>query len=57
LRDYLIHEFLMTEDEQGEWTVPKTIRPIAFWDTDRFQDVRWAGGGGCVFDNSRGLLP
>ena len=57
LRDYLVHEFLMTEDEQGEWTVPEVTRPIAFWDTDRFQDVRWAGDGGCVFDNSRGLLP
>jgi hypothetical protein len=57
LRDYLAHEFLMTEDEQEEWTVPVTIRPIPFWDTDRFQAVRWGPDGSCVFDNSRSQLP
>lgn len=41
LMDYLAHEFLMTEDEQEEWTVPTGTRRIAFWDTDRFQAVRW----------------
>lgn len=56
LRDYLTHEFLMTEEEQQQWIIPTGTRPIAFWDTDRFQEVRWAGGW-CVFDNSRGLLP
>ncbi len=51
LRDYLVHEFLMTEDEQGEWMVPKATRPIAFWDTDQFPGCAvWAGGGGCVFE-------
>jgi hypothetical protein len=57
LRDYLAHEFLMSEDEQWDWTVPTGTRPIAFWDTERFQSVRWGPDGSCVFDNSRGLLP
>jgi hypothetical protein len=57
LRDYLAHEFLMTEAEQEEWTVPSGTRPIAFWNTERFQEVRWGPDGSCVFDNSRGLLP
>lgn len=57
LRDYLAHEFLMSEDEQGGWTVPEGARPIRFWDTDRFQAVRWGPDGSCVFDNSRGTLP
>jgi hypothetical protein len=57
LRDYLIHDFLMSEEEQEEWTVPSGTRPIRFWDTERFQEVRWGPDGGCVFDNSRGLLP
>lgn len=57
LRDYLAHEFLMSEDEQGDWTVPEESRRIAFWDTDRFQAVRWGPDGSCVFDNSRGQLP
>jgi hypothetical protein len=56
LGDYLAHEFLMTEDEQEEWTVPMGTRPIRFWDSERFQVVRWARGS-CVFDNSRGQLP
>ncbi|MCE9545560.1 MAG: SMI1/KNR4 family protein [Planctomycetia bacterium] len=59
LWDYLVHEFLMSEEEQWDWTVPTGTRPIRFWDTDRFQAVRWGpdGNGGCVFDNSRGQLP
>jgi hypothetical protein len=56
LRDYLAHEFLMSEDEQWDWTVPTGTRPIRFWDTERFQEVRWADGP-CVFDNSKGQLP
>ena len=56
LRDYLAHEFLMTEEEQDDWTVPSDTRRIEFWDTDRFQEVRWENGS-CVFDNSRGQLP
>lgn len=57
LRDYLAHEFLMTESEQFDWSVPSGTRPIAFWDMDRFQAVRWGPDGSCVFDNSRGQLP
>jgi hypothetical protein len=57
LRDYLAHEFLMTEAEQEDWTVPRGTRSIGFWDTERFQAVRWGPDGSCVFDNSRGLLP
>jgi hypothetical protein len=39
--------------------VPHTeqIRPIRFWDLDRFQRVRWGPDGSCTFDNSRGQLP
>jgi hypothetical protein len=54
LLGYLAREFLKTEEE--DWAVSPETRPIRFWDTDRFQEVRWAGGG-CVFDNGRGLLP
>jgi hypothetical protein len=57
LRDYLAHEFLMTDDEQADWTVPTGTRPIAFWDWEQFQAVRWGPDGSCVFDNSRGQLP
>src|SRR5262249_15149234 len=57
LEDYLAHEFEMTEGEQEEWTVPTGTRPIRFWDTERFQAVRWGPDGSCVFDNSRGQLP
>jgi hypothetical protein len=57
LRDHLIHDFLMSEEEQEEWTVPSSTRPIPFWNTERFQCVRWGPDGGCVFDNSRGQLP
>ena len=57
LRDYLIQEFLTAENEQREWTYATGTRPIAFWDTERFQEVRWGPDGSCVFDNSRGPLP
>jgi hypothetical protein len=55
LQDYLAHEFLKTE-EGDDWADYRETRPIRFWDIDRFQEVRWAGGS-CVFDNSRSLLP
>lgn len=57
LQDYLTHEFLMSEDEQEDWIVPSGSRRIQFWDTERFQAVRWGPDGGCIFDNSRGQLP
>ncbi len=57
LRDYLVHDFLMSKEEQEEWTVPSGTRLIQFWDTERFQYVRWGPDGSCVVDNSRGLLP
>ncbi len=46
-----------TEEERDEWTVPRGTRRIAFWDTERFQAVRWGPEGSCRFDNSGGLLP
>jgi len=52
LADYLRHEFAL--DGREPW--PAEMRPIRFWDIDRFQGVRWSQGP-CVFDNSRGLLP
>ena len=51
------HEFLMTESDIEEWRVPTVSRPIALWNTERFQSVRWGPDGSCIFDNSRGLLP
>ena len=36
---------------------PGRVRPIRFWDLDRFQEVRWGPDRSCVFDNSRGQLP
>lgn len=53
LADYLRHEFALSGREP--W--PKRVRPIRFWDLDRFQDVRWGPDGSCVFDNSHGMLP
>ncbi len=53
LADYLRHEFGLPSREP--W--PEQVRPIRFWDLDRFQEVRWGPDGGCVFDNSRGQLP
>lgn len=55
LRDYLNHEFLAREDV-GVWPIPDDIRRIEFWNIERFQAVRWAGGP-CVFDNRHGDLP
>jgi hypothetical protein len=52
LADYLRHEFRLGEREP--W--PERVRSIRFWDLDRFQSVRWKDGG-CVFDNSKGILP
>lgn len=57
LADYLLHEFTFTEDEMDDWTVPRNVRQIRFWDVDRFQDTRWGDDGSCVFDNRRGILP
>ncbi len=56
LRDYLIHEFLREEEDMHATPEPASARQIAFWDIDRFQEVRWARGS-CVFDNSDGRLP
>lgn len=53
LADYLRNEFGLSGREP--W--PARVRPIRFWELDRFQDVRWGPDGSCVFDNSRGQLP
>lgn len=53
LADYLRHEFGLPGREP--W--PERVRPIRYWDLDRFQDVRWGPDGSCAFDNSRGRLP
>jgi hypothetical protein len=52
LADYLRHEFGLPGREP--W--PGQVRPIRFWELDRFQEVRWADGS-CVFDNSRSQPP
>lgn len=52
LADYLRQEF----DLPGREPWPAELRPIRFWDLDRFQEVRWSGGP-CVFDNRGGELP
>jgi hypothetical protein len=49
LADYLRNDFHLS----GRELWPEKIRPIRFWDIDRFLTVRWAGGA-CVFDNSKG---
>lgn len=36
LDDYLRHEFNLP---RSEW--PSQVRPIEFWDPDRFQEIRW----------------
>lgn len=53
LADYLRHEFGLP----GRQAWPDQVRPIRFWDIDRFQNVRWEPDGSCVFDNSRGEFP
>lgn len=52
LADYLRHDFHLGDREP----CPEVVRPIRFWDLDRFQEVRWSRGP-CVFDNGKGLLP
>jgi hypothetical protein len=52
LADYLRHDFNLPM--RRPW--PDNLRPIRFWDIDRFQEVRWANGS-CVFDNRRATLP
>jgi hypothetical protein len=52
LEDYLRHEFGLSN--RKPW--PDQVRPIPFWDIERFCDIRWSDGP-CVFDNSGGLLP
>jgi SMI1 / KNR4 family (SUKH-1) len=37
LRDYLIHEFMAREDV-NIWPIPASVRRIAFWDVERFQE-------------------
>ena len=49
LADYLRHEFRL-RDRASE---PKAVRPIRFWDVDRFQSIRRSRGP-YVFDNSKG---
>ena len=53
LADYLRHKF--DPDNHEIW--PGPYRPIRFWDVERWQAVRWGPDGGCIFDNSGGLLP
>ncbi len=55
LRHYFGHEF-MAGTGGAVWPPAESIRRIEFWDIDRFQEVRWAGGS-CAFDNSAGQLP
>jgi hypothetical protein len=52
LADYLRNEFHLPG--RGPW--PEEIRPIRFWDLDRFQEVRWADGA-CFFNNGKWQLP
>lgn len=57
LHDYFHHEFFASEDEAEVWNIREDTRRIAFWDTERFQKIRWGPNGMCIFDNRRGLLP
>lgn len=52
IEDYLRHEFGLS----GRKPWPDNLRPIHFWDIERFQEVCWAKGSR-VFNNRRGLLP
>jgi hypothetical protein len=47
LEAYLRGEFNLTQSESH----PSQIRPIRFWNIDRFQEVRW-GHGSCASDPS-----
>jgi hypothetical protein len=51
LLDYLRNEFKLRD--RDPW--PEKVRPIRFWDLERFQ-TRWDHGP-CAFDNSSGILP
>ncbi len=54
LGHYLVREFLTNPDDFEPFA--REPKRIEFWDIDRFQDVRWAGGP-VAFDNRRGELP
>ncbi len=51
LADYLRAEFHLAGREP--W--PEKLRPIRFWNLDRFRAVRWSKGS-CLFDNSQAPL-
>jgi hypothetical protein len=54
LEDYLRHEFGLS----GRKPWPEELRPIRFWDIERFQEACWGDGiGPRFFDNRRGILP
>ncbi|WP_422929259.1 hypothetical protein [Singulisphaera sp. PoT] len=53
LADYLRHEFDLPGRE--EW--PDRVRPIRFWDIERFQAVRWGADGIYDLDDSEEELP
>jgi hypothetical protein len=50
LEDYLCHEFHLPR--RRPWR--KQVRPIRFWDVNRFQDVRWGTDGNCNADGFPG---
>jgi hypothetical protein len=52
LADYLRHEFGLP----GRTPWPEHVRPIRFWDVDRFQEATWAEDRR-PFDNTEGQLP
>jgi|SRR5262245_17456116 len=52
LTDYLRCEFNLSGREP--W--PTQVRPIRFWNIEKFQNVRWREGS-AAFDNRRGVLP
>lgn len=53
LRDYFIHEFF-SRSELGVWPITDSVRPIEFWDLNRFAS-RWERGP-IVFDGSRNTI-
>jgi hypothetical protein len=60
--DIIWYGFDLEDYIQNEWNLPgrrswQNPKPIRFWDIERFQSVRWNGGGGWRYDNSAGLLP
>lgn len=48
LADYLRAEFNLP----GREPCPETVRPIRFWDFERFQEVRWGDDDGVITDPS-----